>query len=76
MLPIKSLGLRDTVTLLFDLDLKSAPLVIRNTNFGLAGAFRENERTNEVYLPMNKRVDNGRLPVEAEDIKAGRQQKN
>ena len=24
------------------------------------------ERTNEVYLPMNKRVDNGRLPVEAE----------
>jgi len=26
----------------------------------------KNERTNEVYLPMNKRVNNGRLPVEAE----------
>jgi len=24
------------------------------------------ERTNEVYLPMNKRVDNGWLPVKAE----------
>ena len=27
---------------------------------------RTNERTNEVYLPKNKKVDNGRLPVEAE----------
>ena len=27
---------------------------------------RMNERTNEVYLPMNKRVDNDRLSVEAE----------
>ena len=26
----------------------------------------EVERTNEVYLPKNKRVYNGRLPVEAE----------